>query len=103
MKHPLESRPAELIVGRKIRATEKWSAIGQKKSCQRPAALSRKRADRRLVARIDVGPLVAIDFHRHKILIDDACDFSVLVALAVNHVTPVAPNRADIEQDRLVF
>ena len=74
-------------------------AVGQQKSRQRPAALTGDRADGGLIARIDVGTLVAIDFHGHKILVDNLGDFGVLVTLAVDDVAPVAPHRADIEQE----
>ena len=36
-------------------------------------------------------------------LVDDFGDGFVFVALAVDHVAPVAPDRADIQQDWLVF
>jgi hypothetical protein len=103
LQHPFESRPPELIIGREIRPAKKWFAVGQQKSRQRPSTLARKRADRRLISRIHVGPFVAIDFHRHEIFVDDSRNFRVLVTLAVNDVAPVTPHRADIEQYRFVF
>src|SRR5712691_10098960 len=35
--------------------------------------------------------------------VDDFGDFGVLVAFAVDNVAPMAPDRADIEEDGLVF
>src|SRR5260370_10359027 len=35
--------------------------------------------------------------------VDDLGDFSVLVGFAVDDMTPVAPDRADIQEDGLVF
>ena len=63
------------IFGREIRAAEKWPAIGQQKSRERPAALPRNRADGRLIARVHVGTLVAIHFHGNEKFVDDARRF----------------------------
>ena len=76
---------------------------GVRNAGERPAALARNRADRGLVARIHVRTFVAVHLHRHVKLIDHRRDFGIFVALAVNHVAPVAPDRADIEQNRLAF
>jgi hypothetical protein len=70
---------------------------------QRPAALPADGRDRGLVARIHIGPLVAIDLYGHKMLVDERRNFRILVRFAVHHVAPVAPYRADVEQDGLVF
>src|SRR5262249_51703094 len=59
--------------------------------------------DGRLVARIDVGPLVAVHLYGYEMLVDDFRDHRIFVALAVNDVAPVTPHRADIQQDRLVM
>src|SRR6202142_3289981 len=98
-----KSRPPHGIVRRKIRAAKKRFSLRRKKSRQRPAALPRNRADCGLIACVHVGPLVSIYFHRDIVLVDHRCDFRILVALAVNHVAPVAPHRANVEQDRLLL
>src|SRR5260370_35042296 len=36
-------------------------------------------------------------------IVDDLGDFSILVGFAVDDMTPVAPDRADIQEDGLVF
>ena len=65
--------------------------------------MSGNRADGGLVAGVDVGAFVAIDFHGDEELVDDRGDFGILVTLAVDDVAPVAPHRADIEQHRLAL
>ena len=74
-----ETGAAHLIFGRKIRAAEKRAAVGQKKTGQRPAALSGDGADGRLVARVDVGAFVAIHFDGNKIVADDFGDGGIFV------------------------
>jgi len=56
-----------------------------------------------LITRVHVRALVAVHFHGHKILIDDFGDFGVFITLAIDHVAPVAPHRADIEKNGLIF
>jgi hypothetical protein len=56
-----------------------------------------------LIARVDVGTFVAIHFHRNEQAVDEFSDFRILVALAIDDVAPVAPDGADIEENRLVF
>src|SRR5579864_6253740 len=102
-QHPAKSRAPALIFRREIGTAVKRLAIGQQKSRERPTPLTGKRADRRLIAGIDVWSLVAVDFYGNKMLVDDAGDFAVLVAFAVDNVAPMAPNRANIQQHRLVF
>ncbi len=97
-----KSRAVHLIFRRIIGAAIERLTIGHQETGQRPATLPANRADRGLIARVDVGPLVAIHFDRHEMFIDELGDFRILVALAVNHMAPVAPHRADIEQDGFV-
>ena len=52
---------------------------------------------------IDVRALVAIHFHGDKILIDNFGDLGILITLAIDDVAPVAPHRADIQKNGLVF
>ena len=102
-KDAAKSGAAHLVVGRKIGAAKKGFAIGKQKAGKRPAALARDGADRGLIARVDVRPFVAVNFHGDEMFVDDFGDFEVLVAFAVDDVAPVAPDRADIEEDRFVF
>ncbi len=97
-----ETGAADGIFRRKIRAAVKRLAVRREKRGERPAALSGNGADGGLVARVHVGALVAVHLHRDVKLVDHGRDFRILVALAVNHVAPVAPDGADIEQQRLV-
>ena len=98
-----ESRPAHRVFRREIGAAEKWLAVGRQERSQRPAALPGNRADRRLIARIHVRPLVAIHLHGHIKFVDHRRDLGIFVALAVNHVAPVAPHRANIQQNWFAF
>src|SRR5215831_823344 len=102
-QHAPESRPAKLVLGREIGPSEKRPAIRQQESGQWPAALPRNRADRGLVARIHVRSLVAVDFDRDEVLVDDLRDDGIFVAFSVNDMAPMAPHRADIQQNRFVL
>ncbi len=99
----LEAGAAASIVRREIGAAEKRLSVRSEEGGERPAALSRKRADRGLIARVDVGAFIAIDFHRDVELVDHGRDLGIFVAFAVDYVAPVAPDGADIEQDRFFF
>ena len=102
-QHTAEAGTAHLIIGRKIRTTEKRFAVRKQESGERPAALFRDKADRGLVARVHIGALVAVHFDGHEIVVDDFRDFGILVAFAVDDVAPVAPDSADVEKDGFVF
>ena len=52
---------------------------------------------------LHVGTLIAIHLYGNKMLIDDAGGLGVFIGLAVHHVTPVAPHRANVEKDGLVL
>src|SRR5216684_8938492 len=97
----LEAGAAHGVFRRKIRSAKKWFPIRRKKRGERPSALPGNCADGGLIARVHVGPLVAIYFHGDVKLIDHGRDFWIVVTFAVNYVAPVAPHCADIEQDRL--
>ncbi len=102
-QHAPDPRPPVAVVARNIRAAKVRPPVGRQKRRQRPSALPADRRHRRLVARIHVGPLVAIHLHGHKKLVDHRRDFRIFVRLAIHHVAPVAPHRADVEQDGFVF
>ena len=98
-----ETRASELIFRREIGTAKKGPAVGEQKTGQRPAALSGDGTDCGLITRIDVGTLVAVNFHGDKIFADDARDLGIFVRLAVDDVAPMAPHRADVEQHGFVF
>src|SRR5713226_9130773 len=102
-KDAAETRAAHLVFWWEIGAAEKGFAVGEQKTGERPAALAGNGADRGLIARINVGALVAIHFYGDKVFVDDFGDFGVLVAFAVDDVAPVAPDGADIKEDGLVL
>ena len=99
----LETRPAHGVFGREISAAEKWFSIGRKERSQGPAALPGNCADRGLITRINVRAFVAIHLHRNVQAVDHRRDLRIFVALAVDNVAPVAPDRANIQQDRFIF
>ena len=102
-QHAAKAGAAVAVVGREIGAAEVGPAVGSEKCGQRPAALAADGRDRGLVARIHIGPLVAIHLDGDKMLVDERGDLRVLVGLAVHDVAPVAPDGANVEQDGLVF
>ena len=61
------------------------------------------RADCGLVADVDIGALIAIHFHGDEMLVHDGRHFGIVVRLAIHHMAPVAPHRANVEEHRLVF
>ena len=102
-EHPPKARPPIAVVGRNVGAAEVGPAVGSEKGGQRPAALAGDGRDGGLVARVHVGPLVAIHLHGDIKLVDERGDLRVLVGLAVHDVAPVAPDGANVEQDGLVL
>src|SRR5207302_8700391 len=102
-QHTWKPRPPMLIPRRKISPPKKWLPIRSKKRSQRPASLSTDRRHRRLIARIHIRPLIAIHLHRNKLIVDNPRGLCALVRLAIHYMAPVAPYRANIQQNRLVF
>ena len=103
-QHAAKPRPAPgILVGREVRPAEEDLAVGREERRERPAALAAQRLHRALVARVHVRPFVAVDLDAHEVPIEDLGDTRVLIGLAIHDVTPVAPHRADIQQDRLLL
>ena len=102
-QHALEAWPAPVLRGRKIRASEERLAIGGQEGRQRPAALPADGLHRRLVTAVYVGPLVTVNLYGDEALVDQLCQFRIFIRLAIHHMTPMAPDRANIEQDGFVF
>src|SRR5467141_5982 len=69
-------------------------AIGRKKCRRRPAA--------KVVATVHVRTFVVVDADRHIPLVDQTDHLRIAVARLVHHVTPVAPDRADREENGLI-
>src|SRR5215813_13664996 len=68
-QHSPKTRPAIVVLRRKIRSTVKRLAVGREKGGKRPAALSAHGLHSDLIPAINVGALIAIDFDRDKTLI----------------------------------
>src|SRR6267378_3191259 len=102
-KNAAKTGAAHLVFGREIGAAEKRFAIGEQKTGERPAALAGNGADGGLIAGVDVGTLVTVNFYGDEVFVDDLGNFDVLVAFAVDDVAPVAPDGADVEKDGLVL
>ena len=102
-KHPAEAGPAHLVFGREICSTEKGLAVGKQKASERPTALPGDGADGGLIARVNIGALVAIHFDGHEVIVDDLGDFDVFVAFSVNDMAPVASHGANVEEDGLIL
>ena len=103
-QHAAESGPAVgVVVGREVGASEEDLTLGRQERGEWPAALPAERLHGALIARVHVGPLVAVDLDADEIAIQELGDRGVLVRLAVHDVAPMAPHGADVEQDRLLF
>ena len=98
-----DSRPAVPLVARNVGAAEVRPPIRREKRGQRPPSLPADRRHRRLVARVHIRSLIAIDLHGHKMLIDERGHLGVFIRFAIHHVAPVAPHRSNVEKNRLVF
>src|SRR5690606_1183890 len=98
-QHRAERRAAEPVLRWEVRAAVEHVAVRREERGQRPPALPRQRLDGALVARVDVRPFVPVHLHGNEQLVDETRRLLVLVALAVHHVAPVAPHRADVQQD----
>src|SRR5437870_7195312 len=103
LQHALESGSSVMIVGREIRTAKEWAAIRSEKRGQWPAALSTDGLNSRLVARIHIGTLITINFYSNEIFVDKRRQLRIVVRFAVHYMAPMAPHRADVEQDGLVF
>src|SRR5438309_12008318 len=69
-------------------------AIGRKERRRRPAT--------KVVPAVHVRTFVVVDADRHIPLIDQTDHLGIAVARLVHHVTPVAPDRADREENGLI-
>src|SRR6059036_1648869 len=103
-EHGEEARPAVVVLLRgEVGAAEENFALGRETRREGPAALTGERLHGALVARIHVGPLVAVHLDAHEVAIEGLGDACVLIRLAVHDVAPVAPHGADVQEDRLIL
>ena len=102
-QHALETRATIAILGREVGASVIGFAFRSEKSGERPATLSADCLYSRLITAVHIGTLVAVYLDGDEVLVDDLGDFRVFIRLPIHHMTPVAPYRADIEQDGLVL
>src|SRR5258708_38417452 len=101
-QHTLETGPPIRVRWRKISPPIKRLAVRSKKGRERPPTLSGERAHRRLIPAVNIRTLIPVHFHRYVMLVDDRRHFGIVIRLAIHHVTPVAPNRPNIQEHRLV-
>ena len=59
-------------------------------------------SDCRLIARVDVGSLVAVHLDRNEVLVDEFGHLGIVIRFSIHYVTPVTPDGADIQQDGFV-
>src|SRR5262245_19822913 len=97
-----ETGSSVFVVRGEVSSAKEHTTLGRKEGGQRPASLSRDRADRHLVSAVKVWTFVAVHFDRNKMFVNKLGDVRILIALSVHHVTPVAPDRSDVEKDRPV-
>ena len=102
-QHSFEAGTPVLIARGKVSAAIKRLAVGCQECSERPSTLSTDGADGGLISAIDVGAFIAIHFHCNKTLIDDLRDFSVVIRLAIHHMAPVTPHRANVQQDGFIL
>jgi len=103
LEHARKAGPPVTVLRRKIAPAVVGAPIGSEESREWPSPLPADRRNRRLVARVHVGALVAVHLHGHKLPVDERRDLFIFIRLAVHHMAPVAPHRPDVEQHRLVF
>src|SRR5439155_3244837 len=102
-EHALHSGASVAVVRGEVRAAVKGLPVRGEERRERPAPLPSEGAHGHLVSRMDVRPLVAVDLDGDVVLVDDACEFLVLVTLPVHDVAPVAPYGPNVQKDGLVL
>src|SRR6185437_4601016 len=81
----------------KICSTKEWLALWSQNDGQWPAALTAHRLHSRLISRVHIEALIAIDLDCNKVIVNDLGNLRVFVGFAIHHVAPMAPHRADIQ------
>ena len=99
----LEPWPTTSVLWWEVGASIKDLTIWCEKGRQRPAASARQRLDSLLVPAVDIRPRVSVYFDGDEMLIHQTGDLFVLIRFHIHDVTPVAPHRADIQEDGFIF
>ena len=101
-QHALETGPPVCVRRREVSPAIKWLAVRSKKRRKRPSTLPRQRGHRDLIPAVNIRTLVAIHLHCDVMLIHNRRHFRIVIRLAIHHMTPMTPDRADIQKHRLV-
>ncbi len=102
-KHRDKTRPAGPVLGREIGAAKKRLARGRQPDAHRPAAMPGGLLHIGHVDPVQIGPLFAVHFHRHKISVQQFRHRRVFERLVGHHMTPVTGRVADAKENRLLF
>ena len=102
-QNALKSGASPAIVRRKVGATEERTSIRGKKCGEWPSTLPADSLNGRLIAAVNIRALVAVYFNGNVIFINELRDLGILVRFAIHYMAPMAPDRPNIEQHRLVL
>ncbi len=102
-QHARKAGAAAALDGREVGPAKKGFPVRSQKRRQRPTALAAERGDGQLITGIHVRTLIAIHLDGDEIAVDHRGDARIFIALAVHHVAPMAPHRADVQQDGAVL
>jgi hypothetical protein len=94
-----ETRLTVSLDRRVVRARHERTSVGQEEHGHRPAALAAHQLCGRHVEGVDVGTLLAIDFDRYEVLVEQLGDSGVLERFVRHHVAPVTRGVPDGEED----
>src|SRR6185369_2995169 len=75
------------VCWREVGASVKRLALGRKENSEWPSTLSADGSDGRLVTRINVGSLIAIDLHGNEMFFENGRDVRGFIGLAIHDVT----------------
>ena len=101
-QHALETGPPVTVRRRKVSSPVERLAVGSKKRRKRPPTLSCKRGHRRLIPAVNIRTLVAIHLYRDVMLVDNRRHVRIVIRLAIHHMTPMTPDRSNIQEHRFV-
>ena len=90
-------------IRRLVEHGEQGITIGRHKHVERPAALPLGALGKLNQTRVERRFQFAIDLDRNEVAIDVGGDGGILVALALHHVTPVAAEVADRDEQQLAL
>ena len=95
--------PVRVALGRQIRAAIKRFQRRREPHTHRPATVPGRGLDVSHIDAINVGPLLAVDFHGHEIAVQYRRHGRILEGFVRHHVTPMARRIADAQEDRFVL